>query len=434
MKFDRSMTEYNEIVGASIYCLLGGEAEKLHAANPILSAAARILKENHGTAYHGCAGLDGIDVKSTPQGMKVNLSRFFPDIDDKTLILGWSDVAKLIKDDSFYAEYIHAYKPAKTSPSEQPKEQPETPQNVPALFDYSELPETEADRLRAIEQNVKTETASYFTILGANFKAAQELLANHSGGTFERWYTAMGFKRQTVYRLIQRFEFMSSPTVGEQKADIFEELPLKLSYEISKPSAPPKLVERVLSGGITSHADYQKLKKELEEAGHREEKLKNDLERCKDDLRIVEHNFEEREKLRIEAGKENTELRLKIKELESRPVEVATQVVEKIPDDCVTRRAYEEMVTNYTNQLAKSDEECLAEKRRAYEEKQQLEQKIAELENGTQSNPEDEFRLLCQICRHPLLRLALFVSKHPLYKSRLDGFIAENTAIAKEEK
>lgn len=34
MKFDGSMTEYNEIVGASIHRLLGGgEAEKLHKEN-----------------------------------------------------------------------------------------------------------------------------------------------------------------------------------------------------------------------------------------------------------------------------------------------------------------------------------------------------------------------------------------------------------------
>lgn len=85
---------------------------------------------------------------------------------------------------------------------------------VPAEFDYSELDGDTAKNLRDCETVIRKETAGYFTLLGAKFKEAQELLADHANGTFEKWYAAMGFKRQTVYNLIRRYEFLNSPTIG----------------------------------------------------------------------------------------------------------------------------------------------------------------------------------------------------------------------------
>lgn len=207
MNYDRSMTEYDEIVGAGIYQLLHAELEKLREADITITAMARVLKTEH--SQHG-AGFDKISVAGSARGMKIDLGRIFPDISDPELLVKWSDVAKLIRDDSFYAQYIHPYKPAENLPAELSEGAPvgtglalSAPTTIdpqatpaPALFDYSELPKNEADELRKIEQVIKTETASYFTILGANFKAAQDLLANHSGGTFPRRSTAKLWTRQ----------------------------------------------------------------------------------------------------------------------------------------------------------------------------------------------------------------------------------------------
>lgn len=221
-----------------------------------------------------------------------------------------------------------------------------------AAFDYSVLDNNTAHSLKECETVIRTETAGYFTLLGAKFKEAQELLANHSSGTFEQWYTSMGFKRQTVYNLIQRFEFSSSPTIGGRE-EAFESLPLTLSYEISKPAAPAELVDKVLNGDITSNAEYQRLKaelertreelrqvdansaakdkeykRELEESEKRAEnaensvkKLRTELSLANDNLHNVERNFNERETLRKKICDENLALKLKIKEMESRPVE-----------------------------------------------------------------------------------------------------------------
>ena len=227
------------------------------------------------------------------------------------------------------------------------KQVPVTAEDSSITFDYSELDNDTAVNLRKCENVIRTETAGYFTLLGAKFKEAQDLLANHSSGTFEKWYTSIGFKRQTVYNLIRRFEFSSSPTIGE-RGETFEALPLTLSYEISKPDAPTELVEKVLDGDIKDNAEYKKLKAELErtreelrqadansaakdkeyerdlaEAVKRAEDAEFHKKRCQEGFdRVANASSANYEKYNAERRK-NEELEKRIRELEARPVEVA---------------------------------------------------------------------------------------------------------------
>lgn len=208
-------------------------------------------------------------------------------------------------------------------PSEPPATvQSETP--VAASFDYSELDNSIAKSLRDCEAVIRQETAGYFTLLGAKFKEAQDLLANHSSGTFERWYTSMGFKRQTVYNLIQRYEFSSSPTIGGRE-EAFENLSLTLSYDISKPDAPSALVEQVMNGDITTHKEYIALKNELEEANKKIELAEfHSKQQSESFKRVADASKTNYEKYQEERHK-NDDLEKRIRELENRPVEVAVQ-------------------------------------------------------------------------------------------------------------
>ncbi len=86
------------------------------------------------------------------------------------------------------------------------------------------------------------------------------------------------------------------------------------------------------------------------------------------------------EKTKQQLDERICKLQSEIKELENRPIETAVEYVEKIPEDYITRDAYEEMVKNYTAQLDKADEDNLTEKRRAYAEKTELEKRLAEVE------------------------------------------------------
>ena len=194
---------------------------------------------------------------------------------------------------------------------------PANAEEKPAVFDYSELDGDTAGSLRECENIIRQKTAGYFTLLGEKFKEAQRLLADHAGGTFEKWYTALGFKRQTVYNLIQRYDFLSSPVI-EGRENAFEELPATLSYEISKPNAPPVLVEKVLDGDITTNAEYLRLKAELEEANKRAENAEI--------LSLTyKQNCDQIDKLYCEMRDDNTNLEKRIRELEKRPVDVAIE-------------------------------------------------------------------------------------------------------------
>lgn len=266
-------------------------------------------------------------------------------------------------DPSFEKEYFENYPDEKASEavpknSEEKSESDNSAENQIAVnietalqgaFDYSELDSNTAKNLRDCETVIRQETAGYFTLLGAKFKEAQDLLANHANGTFEKWYTAMGFKRQTVYNLIQRYDFLGSPTIGGRE-DAFEALPLTLSYEVSKPDAPTELVEKVLDGDITTNAEYIKLKteldrtreeckqldensaakdkeyeRELKEANKRAETEKKAREAIAQNLSNMEEGYREFKDKYTEEYYKNADLEKRVKELESRPVDVAVQ-------------------------------------------------------------------------------------------------------------
>lgn len=291
----------------------------------------------------------------------------YPDKDAEACQKCWRERCpeniSFIENEDFEKEYFENYPEEESSEaasenSEEKSEADTSPENQIAVntetalqgaFDYSELDGDTAKNLRDCETVIRQETAGYFTLLGAKFKEARELLANHANGTFEKWYTAMGFKRQTVYNLIQRYDFLGSPTIGGRE-DTFEALPLTLSYEVSKPDAPAELVEKVLDGDITTNAEYIKLKTELErtreecrqldansaakdkeyerelkEANKRAETEKKAREAISQNLSNMEEGYREFKDKYTEEYYKNADLEKRIKELESRPVDVAVQ-------------------------------------------------------------------------------------------------------------
>lgn len=266
---------------------------------------------------------------------------------------------------------------------------PAPAQSEPTAFDYTVLDTDTAASLRNCETIIRTETAGYFTLLGAKFKEAQDLLANHSSGTFEQWYTAMGFKRQTVYNLIKRFEFSSSPTIGE-RAEVFEALPLTLSYEISKPDAPAELVDKVLDGDITSNAEYQKLKKQLEETTEQleQQKINNQhLSEANDNIYAAsKRNREDYDKERLKT----LELQKRIEELESEADEADREYDAMADRECQhetlisdLKRQIKELESRPVEVAVQPDEEALAVKDKLISE---LKEEIARLsDNGVKN-------------------------------------------------
>lgn len=225
-----------------------------------------------------------------------------------------------------------------------------------------------------------------------------------------------GVTRQQVYRYIKVVEKLPAEFVTS-----------RLQIGIKKMTLLSTLSEEARTEIVAStdleNATVKELEQQIKELKEQQSESHKEFDKMANQSKKHYQDY-------LDAEQKRQELEQKCKELESRPIEVATQIVEKIPDDYITREAYEKMAASYIEQLDKADTELIAEKRKAYAEREELEKKIAELENApNQDNSEEQFTLLCQMCQYPLSKLTLFVDERPIFKSRFEKFIAENTDI-----
>ena len=142
-------------------------------------------------------------------------------------------------------------------------------------FNYNQLDERTRVYLKEKESNMAGIVNGAKTELGKELKETQDMLAKNGYGCFEEWYTGLGLKRDSVYRLINRYELI---VANCDKRDMIEDLPLSLTYEMSKPSADPKLKEAVLNGDIKTHKEFKMLEDKLKASEERVAKLQKSLE------------------------------------------------------------------------------------------------------------------------------------------------------------
>lgn len=179
--------------------------------------------------------------------------------------------------------------------------------NSPAAFDYSVLDNDTADKLTAIAADIMSYKKEFIFKTAEKVKEAHDLLANHKNGLFGAWCESVGISRFTGNNLLNIVELFNN--IPESEFENINKLKPYLIYEIAKPSAPKELVEQVMNGDITTHKDYIELKKQLEKSNS---KLYAEAAKAE------------------ELQERNNDLELQIKELESRPVEVAEMPQEEI--------------------------------------------------------------------------------------------------------
>ncbi|MEZ3453334.1 MAG: hypothetical protein K1W17_03085 [Oscillospiraceae bacterium] len=242
----------------------------------------------------------------------------------------------LLTDPNFEDEYFENYSDEETADpipeSETAEDTAETenqiiPKNageISETFNYAVLSSELGDFLKRKEQQLKNEYMSFTANCGAIFAEAQEKLAgdNQYNGLFEKWINSIGFKKDTVYRMINVHKFCSSQIATSSQAELFDNLSKSLQYEVVKPSAPAELVEQVLNGDITTHKDYIALKKQLEEARSETETAKRDSEKNSAKLAAEAAKSDELERRNEELKEKNTRLALEVVKLEKRPVDV----------------------------------------------------------------------------------------------------------------
>lgn len=240
------------------------------------------------------------------------------------------------------------------------------PDEIRPAFDYSGLPEQAVENLHFAEDEYRhgKQMAERGLVHMGNAVAAahDELVAQcdkhsnqHSEDSFRAWCLSIGITKDSAYRLLQVSALMagSSP---RQRA-ILESLPPTLLYAVAKPSAPQELVEKVKNGEVPTNKAYQDLLKENQQLRTDRVNAMNQAEREKQRADAAEAREEEAWKLqsKSEAKAKDAETELeavtadlnglydraaqaearntallderaeyvqRIKELESRPIEV----------------------------------------------------------------------------------------------------------------
>lgn len=138
---------------------------------------------------------------------------------------------------------------------------------------YATLDNETANYLKAKEYEIVQIGNSYLTDLGKIFKEAQDRLSKHGYGTFDKWIEAMGVSKSSIHNLMNRYKLIVQQLDNQNAVEVIENMPKLLSYEISKKSAEPDLVQATLKGEITSNKEFQDLKKQLESKDEKEREL-----------------------------------------------------------------------------------------------------------------------------------------------------------------
>lgn len=221
-------------------------------------------------------------------------------------------------------------------------------------FDYSALDTDTAEYLQQKVENLRIITLQTMTDIGRELSEAQDKLAKHGYGCFETWYTYLGFKKDNVYNLINRYRLVCR---NPDKQDLIESLPKTIVAEIAKPTAVPELREAVFAGGVKTHKDYKELEEKLK-AEAKDKKYWMEQANIASDQRDTERKQREallQEKLNVnknvrdlqkqlaqakrngnqkQIGNLNMQLAEKNRQLKEKPIEVsATREIEVIPDE-----------------------------------------------------------------------------------------------------
>ena len=215
-----------------------------------------------------------------------------------------------------------------------------------ADFDYSGLNDQTIETLHSAEKIILNARKDYIVkVADAVGMAHDELVANrdehnnqHTENTFIQWCASVGLKKDTAYRLLQVSNLLSSSTPNEQQ--VLEQASPSLLYAAAKPSAPSELVQGVKDGDITTHKQYQDLLAENQTL--KRDKLIAQNEADAAGLKATASN-----NLAAKFDTERQELRKKVKELESRPIDVAVQQ----PDPAEIERLVQEKAQRITAEI-----------------------------------------------------------------------------------
>ena len=221
---------------------------------------------------------------------------------------------------------------------------------ISETFDYSIVDDRTASFLKAKEQEMRAIVLNGAVQLGDKLIEAQEKLAKYNNGTFEKWFKSLGLKKTTAYNYINQAQFVHQMNESEQ-INIFQELPMTLRTEVSKPSAQPEAVELVLSGDIRTTKEYRELEKKLKK---KDEQI-NNLSDVINDMSVQQPKVIEK-KVEVEKIPEDYQ-KLKVKASEVDELVQRNKKTEELRELLVERQEVEEKSAKY-DKLSKAIEQA----------------------------------------------------------------------------
>lgn len=129
-----------------------------------------------------------------------------------------------------------------------------TAEDKPAApsFDFGADDQTNALLLQDAQTFI---TGNMARIMAA--KHAHDLCANNKNGTWGKWCDVVGISRDTGDNMVHIAEQFGNIQIDGQS--IFDVRPMKLLYAAAKPSTPQEVKQAVFSGDITTYKEYQEL-------------------------------------------------------------------------------------------------------------------------------------------------------------------------------
>ncbi|POI16399.1 hypothetical protein C2145_09840 [Bacillus velezensis] len=213
-------------------------------------------------------------------------------------------------------------------------------------FKYELVDQSTADFLKQKEFNMREIVGKAYTKLGRELKEAQDVLSKNRYGCFQEWVESIGFKKDKVYGLIQRYELIVG---NSDNRNLIEDLPVSLTYEIAKPSSESteskkQAKEAVLNGEVKTLKEYKELEAKLRKAEEDNKNLSYELSQEKKNRTVVEKVIDNTDYKQIDTLKKELEYQNKKYENLSKQKMILEQQLERSD---VKVKEYEEL----TNKL-----------------------------------------------------------------------------------
>lgn len=231
--------------------------------------------------------------------------------------------------------------------------------DVPTGFDYSGMDEQKALKLQNLARRAVLVKRRYaLDMMEIVAEAHQELVAqsdnevvhlvdnskhgNRGEESFRRWCASIGIGKTTAYKLLQVKVLMDNSTEEEQ--EVLSESPANLLYITANPNAPDELVQAVKDREITTLKQFKEMEAQLKETQERAERAEREAQEAKEKAHRLETH-------------ELYDANQRIKELENRPIEVATQAPTEEQINEAAKPVIQEMTAMYKVQQEQQREQ-----------------------------------------------------------------------------